>query len=133
MHWMVFKCVLFITASVLHVRVEMMNLATLMFLLASTAVAITNGRVLQLSNSDKQLFVKEHNLLRAGVSPAAVNMKPMVTARIKIKGCVYSLVSTGVEQHVGCICRWTLVPMHLCTYQGWPLWGEPLHHNSLCC
>ena len=52
----------------------------MILLLASSAVTITDGRVLQLSNSDKQSFLNEHNSLRAGVAPAAVNMKQMVTA-----------------------------------------------------
>ena len=72
----------------------MMSLATLTLLLASTAVTITNGRVLQLSNSDKQSFVDEHNSLRARAAPTAVNMKQMVTAHKTIK-FVFTFCITG--------------------------------------
>jgi len=59
-----------------------MNLATLVFLLASSAIA--HGKLLQLSNNDKQMFLNEHNTLRAGVSPTAVGMRQMVSLELVI-------------------------------------------------
>lgn len=64
--------------------VMMMSLVTL--LLASTAISVTTGRMIQLNNNDKNSFVNEHNLLRGKVSPAAVNMEQLVCVSLSSYG-----------------------------------------------
>lgn len=66
------------TGLVVNASVDMAKMTLGTLLLASTVITITAGKLLQLSNDDKGLIVNEHNLLRAGVAPAAVDMKQMV-------------------------------------------------------
>ena len=62
----------------------MMKLAAL--LLAFTAVTIVSGRLQQLDDEDKKVFVSEHNRLRAAVNPAGRNMKKLVCSTHHLRG-----------------------------------------------